>query len=142
MSRFEGTGIKVRCIDCTKLSEKGNECTVKKTKVAHKKRRLCTLYEFKDSFSNRKPLDSIYLPPVDNKTMKMIKKLMKMGVMPVPGDKDPGAVSKQLESFQMPKTTATASVPGLTDMDTNTLASPEDSAMSPPSGDNLVDGEE
>lgn len=111
MSQFEG-GNKVRCVDCTKLS--GNQCTAKGTKVKAKKRRTCSQYNFKGEFENRTPADAVYMPHVDPKTKKMIKKLLKMGVIPVAEDgsvdlKDGFARTKALP---MPASTATASLVG------------------------------
>ena len=114
MSKFEGGTLRVRCVDCTKLS--ANQCIVKGAKVSPKKRRTCSIYEFKGEFENREPLPAIYFPPVDKKTEKMIKKLLKMGVVPVADggdvsiDKDGRIVQEQ--KFEMPKSTATASVVG------------------------------
>ncbi len=115
MSKFEGGPRRVRCIDCTKLS--GNQCTAKSAKVVPKKRRTCSTYLFKGVFENREPLPAVYFPPVDKKTEKMIKKLLKMGIVPVAEsgdvaiDKDGRIIQKQ--KFEMPKNTATASVVGV-----------------------------
>lgn len=81
MSQFEGSKLKVRCTDCTKLS--GTHCVAKNTKVTPKKKRLCGVYEFKGEYDNRTPAESIYLPHVDKKTLKMLKRLAKLGVLPV-----------------------------------------------------------
>ena len=111
MAQFEG-GNQVRCIDCTKLS--GSHCNAKNVKVKTKKKRACTMYNFKGEYENRVPCASIYMPPIDKKTRKMIKKLLEMGVVPVAEDgsvemKDGFARTK---SLPMPLSTATASLVG------------------------------
>lgn len=78
MAEFKGSSNKVRCADCTKLS--GKQCTAKGAKVSPRKRRVCPTYEFKGEFENRTPLDSVYVPHMDKKTRKMLKKLMKLGL--------------------------------------------------------------
>lgn len=114
MSQFEG-GNKVRCVDCTKLS--GKTCTAKKAKVAVKKRRTCTMYNFKGEYQNSTPLPATYVPHVDKKTKQLMKRLMKMGVMPmdgaptpVPADNPYGAEPAPINpaAFQ---STATAALP-------------------------------
>lgn len=82
MSQFQG-GNKVRCIDCTKLS--GKTCTAKNTSVSVKKRRSCSQYQFSGEYVNSTPLPATYMPHVDNKTKQLLKKLAKMGVMPMTG---------------------------------------------------------
>lgn len=103
MSQFEGSKIKVRCADCSKLS--GNRCTAKNTTVAVKKKRLCSIYEFKGEYQNRTPAEAIYVPHVDKKTRKMIRKLLDLGVIPVSGDGTPQTFTKTKE-LPMPSTTA------------------------------------
>lgn len=78
MAEFVGSSNKVRCADCTKLL--GNKCTAKSAKVSPKKRRTCSLYEFKGAFENRTPLESVYVPYMDKNTRRMLKKLMKLGL--------------------------------------------------------------
>ncbi len=112
MSQFEGNKLKVRCIDCTKLS--GNNCTAKNVVVSPKKKRLCSLYEFRGAYENRTPAPSVYMPHVDQKTRKMIKRLLNLGVVTVAEDgsriiQDDFVHTKTLP---MPSTTATASVLG------------------------------
>jgi hypothetical protein len=112
MSQFEGGKLRVRCTDCTKLS--GNQCTVKKTKVAPKKKRLCHLYEFKGEYENRTPVEASYVPYMDNKTKRLIKRLLKLGIVPVADD---GSVETRggfarTKTLQMPATTATAQLVG------------------------------
>ncbi len=84
MSQFKG-GNKVRCIDCTKLS--GKTCTAKNTSVSVKKRRICGQYQFSGEYANSTPLSATYVPHVDKKTKQLMKKLIKMGVMPMTGDR-------------------------------------------------------
>jgi len=136
MSQYQGSSNRVRCIDCARLSETGKRCLVKNIKVAYKKRRICPSYEFKGEFVNRKPLESVYLPPVDKKTAKMIRKLMRMGVIPVADEASvkiaPDGQILQRQHFEMPKSTATASVVG--------MKSNEDAVLSNPN--KLADSEE
>lgn len=113
MSQFEGGKGKVRCVDCTKLS--GNRCTAKDTKVSPKKRRNCGVYEFKGEYENRTPAEAVYIPHMDKKQIKMIKRLLEMGIIPV---SDEGDVEVQdgfarTKSLPMPATTATASLVGV-----------------------------
>jgi len=113
MSQFEGGKFKVRCIDCTKLS--GSHCGAKNTKVSPKKKRLCSQYDFKGEYVNPVPCASVYMPPIDKKTRKMIKRLLEMGVVPVADD---GSVEVQdgfarTKSLAMPASTATASLVGV-----------------------------
>jgi hypothetical protein len=115
MAQFEG-GNKVRCADCTKLS--GKTCTAKNTSVAVKKRRACGQYNFAGEYVNNTPLPTTYMPPVDKKTARLMRKLMKMGVLPMTGDRpvptiksdiyDPDNAPINPAAFQ---TTATAADP-------------------------------
>ena len=112
MAQFEG-GNKVRCADCTKLS--GKTCTAKNTAVAIKKRRACGQYNFAGEYVNNTPLPTTYMPPVDKKAERLMRKLMKMGFLPMTGDRpvpsiksdiyDPDKASINPAAFQ---TTATA----------------------------------
>ena len=111
MAQFTG-GRKVRCTDCTKLS--GKSCSVKQVKVSLKKRRLCDLYEFKGEYANRTPVDAMYVPHVDKKTRKLMKKLMDLGVVPVQ------------DGVPMPSSTATAGVLGVQAQQDNLIWKPED----------------
>jgi hypothetical protein len=84
MSQFDG-GNKVRCIDCTQLS--GKTCSAKGASVSPKKRRTCGQYNFKGEYENSTPLPATYLPHVDKKTKQLMKRLMKMGVIPTDGQR-------------------------------------------------------
>ncbi len=115
MSQFEG-GNKVRCIDCTKLS--GKTCTAKNTSVSVKKRRSCGLYQFRGEYANSTPLPATYVPHVDKKTKQLLKKLIKMGVMPMTGDRPVPTIKSDIyEKANAPvntaafRTTATAQIP-------------------------------
>ena len=116
MSQFEG-GNKVRCIDCTKLS--GKTCTAKNTSVSVKKRRSCGVYQFSGEYANSTPLPATYLPHVDKKTRKMLKKLMQMGVMPMTGDRPVPTIKSDIDEQQEKapvnpaafQSTATAMIP-------------------------------
>lgn len=115
MSHFEG-GNKVRCIDCTKLS--GKTCTAKNTSVSVKKRRSCGVYQFSGEYVNSTPLPATYLPHVDKKTKKLLKKLAKMGVMPMTGDRPTPTIKSDIyEQANVPgniaafSTTATSQRP-------------------------------
>lgn len=127
MSQFEGGKIKVRCVDCTKLES--GRCTAKGTKVTPKKKRTCNVYEFKGEYENRTPAESTYVPYVNKKTRKMIRRLLEMGVIPVAEDgsveiKDGFARTKTLP---MPATTATATMVGTKDSDDSILYTSADS---------------
>ena len=111
MPQFEGNKLKVRCVDCTSLS--GNHCSVKNTKVAPKKRRVCGVYQFKGEFENRSPEVVPYVPHVDKKTRKMIQKLLNMGTVPVVGKEGERSVEvtggegfAKVKTFPTPSTTA------------------------------------
>ena len=112
MSQFTGGGNRVRCVDCTHLQS--NTCSVKKEVVAPKKRRACSVYKFKGSYENRVVPESTYIPPVDKKTKQMIKRLIKLGVMPVREDGSvafhPDGSPLVRKKLEMPKTTATVGV--------------------------------
>jgi len=132
MSQYQGSNLKVRCVDCVKLS--GEICTAKKSNVAPKKRRICPSYQFRGEFNNRQPLQSIYLPPVDKETMKMLKKLMKMGIMPTADSGNlrvtPDGQVLHSQKFDMPKSTATASVVGMKSNEDALLSNPNKLANS------------
>ena len=115
MSQFQG-GNKVRCVDCTKLS--GKTCTAKNTSVSVKKRRSCGVYQFSGEYVNSTPLPATYLPHVDRKTKQLMKKLMKMGVMPVTGDRPVPTIKSDIYEQANPpvntsafQSTATAQIP-------------------------------
>jgi len=113
MSQFEGSKLKVRCTDCTKLS--GTRCAVKDTTVSPKKRRVCGIYEFKGEYENRTPAESVYLPHIDKKTLKMLKRLAKLGILPVSEDgslETRGGFYRD-KTLPMPSTTATSSLVGV-----------------------------
>ena len=108
MSQFEGNKLKVRCADCSKFA--GNRCAVKDVKVTPKKKRSCHLYEFTGTYSNREGMESIYVPHVDKKTRKMLKKLIAQRVLPVA---EGGSVEirdgfAKVKTLDMPASTATA----------------------------------
>jgi hypothetical protein len=108
MSQFEGGKFKVRCIDCTKLS--GSHCEAKNTTISPKKKRLCGQYNFKGEYENSTPAESIYIPHVEKKTLKMLKRLAKLGVLPV---SDEGTIEThdgfyKQKTLPIPATTANA----------------------------------
>lgn len=123
MSEFKGAAYKVRCADCIKLS--GNHCSVKKIKVSPKKRRTCGIYEFKGNYENRTSPEASYIPYVNKNTRRLLKKLMKLGVMPVPSD--PTTVepysSTGLSSFQ---TTATSPIVSVGEIERSPQAAGKD----------------
>ncbi len=124
MAQFEGSKLKVRCTDCTKLS--GSHCIAKNTKVSPKKKRLCGQYNFKGEYENRTPAEAMYMPHIDKKTQRMIKKLLKMGVVPVAEDgsidtRDGFARTKILS---MPASTATAALLGTKIQEDHKIADP------------------
>lgn len=116
MSEFEGGKVKVRCVDCTKLS--GSRCSLKGSKVSAKKRRTCSKYDFKGEFSNRVSPDAVYLPYVDPKSRRILNKLMKLGLTsssnksPIPPPPDMSSIDPNMiinpAYFQ---STATANIP-------------------------------
>ena len=108
MSQFTG-GRRVRCIDCLHLQ--GNKCVGRKDtpKVSPKKKRSCGTYDFKGEYQNSTPLESAYVPHIDPKTRKLIKKLMKLGVVPVTETDLQEGGMRQIE---VPSSTATASLLG------------------------------
>lgn len=108
MSEFKG-GSKVRCVDCTRLE--GNRCSVKDTKVAPRKRRVCGSYQFTGEFQNRTSPESVYMPYVDKNTQRMIKRLMKLGITPVASG--PEGVPEGYKRIPMPQSTATAGIVGV-----------------------------
>jgi len=116
MSKFEG-GNKVRCVDCSRLS--GAVCSAKGSKVSIKKRRSCGRYVFGGEFVNRCSADAVYVPHVDPKTRRLMRKLMKMGVLPdgqqspVPAPPSGGSIEPLVEVANPAafKTTATAQIP-------------------------------
>lgn len=112
MSQFTGQGQRVRCVDCTNLQ--GTTCVVKKDVVSPKKRRSCSSYVFSGEYKNRTAAEGVYVPPVDKKTRKMIRRLIELGVVPVRED---GGVAFHSDgtplikkTVEMPRTTATAGV--------------------------------
>lgn len=129
MSQFEG-GNKVRCIDCTNLS--GKTCTTKNTTVAVKKRRICSQYNFTGEYVNNNPLPTTYVPPIDKKARRLLNKLMKMGVMPMTGDRPSPAIKsdiydqeKVLTSSASFQSTATAPLPVVMPLESVGEAAPE-----------------
>lgn len=84
MSSFNGEGTKVRCIDCDRFSE--NRCVAKKVKTSAKKRRKCSIYKFKGSFENRETADAMYIPYVSPQTLKLQRKMQKLGIVTAPAE--------------------------------------------------------
>jgi hypothetical protein len=111
MSSFDGTSkIKVRCIDCVRLS--GTRCSAKKVKVSVKKRRTCSSYSFKGEYENREPAETMYVPYIDRKTRKMIQRLLSLGVSPVPEKVQPALDTPLI----VPASTATSSTEDLSEI--------------------------
>ncbi len=108
MSQFTG-GRRVRCVDCLHLQ--GNQCTGRKDTptVSPKKKRDCGVYSFKGEYKNSTPLEAVYVPYIDPKTRQIMKKLMKLGVVPVSDEEIRETGMRRLE---IPASTATASLPG------------------------------
>lgn len=127
MSQFQGSNTRVRCTDCSRLE--GNTCTAKKATVAPKKRRVCGQYQFRGEYTNRGPVESVYVPAVDKKTRRMINKLLRLGVVPVAGQShvevSPEGVPMQTKRIQVPGTTATARLLQLSDNPISTNAQPD-----------------
>lgn len=106
MGKFEGNKFQVRCTDCTKLS--GNRCIAKDTKVKPKKKRICTIYNFKGKYENSTPIDTIYIPYIEKKTIRLMKKLMKMGVLQTNiGETQQVGGFEKVKTLPMPVSTAT-----------------------------------
>lgn len=112
MSQFQGSITRVRCADCNKFS--AGRCLAKGSSVAARKRRTCTAYVFKGEFQNRTTLESVYFPPVDKKTQKMIQRLISLGVIPAAGNDTPevaigsDGVPMVKQTVVVPTTTATS----------------------------------
>jgi len=104
MSQFTG-GRRVRCADCLHLQ--GNRCIGRKNvpKISPKKKRACNVYEFKGEYCNPTPPESVYIPPVDPKTARLMKRLKKMGVGVVTEEQLRDAAERR---FSIPHSTATA----------------------------------
>lgn len=102
MSEFTGSGVKVRCTDCTHLS--GTHCVRKKTKVGPKKHRTCNVYDFKGEYVNRTSPQAMYIPNVSKSTRRLLRKMFEAGILTARGDPD------STKTFSMPKSTATAGV--------------------------------
>ncbi len=131
MSQFEG-GNKVRCVDCTRLA--GTRCGVKDATVSVRKRRTCTKYSFIGEYDNRTPANSIYIPPVSKETKRLLKRLSKLGVMPVGDD---GNVRIKGDFYRkgtvpVPVSTATARVPDPINEDQKQRWVQATSAVDPP----------
>ena len=117
MSQFVGSKNKVRCIDCTKLLL--GKCAAKNVLVSPKKKRACTIYEFKGEYDNRTPASAIYSPYMDKKTRKAINRLINLGINPVnvysAGSNPEGY--KKTKSLPMPASTATATHLGVVEVE-------------------------
>ncbi len=105
MSEFTGAGNKVRCVDCVSLS--GKHCVKKNTGVAPKKKRTCAVYSFKGEYINRTSPEAMYIPYVDQGTRRLIRKMQKLGIVPVAESEGPEGGYK---AVPMPRSTATAGV--------------------------------
>jgi hypothetical protein len=86
-------------LDCTKHADK--RCSTKGCKVSPKKRRTCGSYEFKGEYENRTTPEKIRIPYVDPKTVKLMKKLVRMGLTL------PGTEGSPQKTIPMPISTAT-----------------------------------
>ncbi len=105
MPEFTGEAGRVRCVDCTSLS--GKHCARKNTSVAPKKRRTCSVYTFKGEYVNRTPPETMYLPYVDKGTRRLIRRMQRLGIIPVAESPDQEGGYK---AVPMPRSTATAGV--------------------------------
>jgi hypothetical protein len=123
MSQFTGEGRRVRCADCLHLQ--GKTCVGRKDTptVSPKKKRSCGSYGFKGEYQNSTPLEATYIPYIDPKTKKLMKKLMKLGVVPVTDrDLQEGGMRK----IVVPASTATASLPGIESQDMEKVSGGQD----------------
>ncbi len=116
MGEFTGGAVKVRCIDCDHLS--GKQCARKKTSVVPKKRRTCTLYDFKGEYINRTPAEAMRVPYMDKSTRRLLRKMVNLGVIPVAESSDAEGSYKRIP---MPRSTATAGVLGVKNIDDKML---------------------
>jgi len=109
MSQFTGEGRRVRCVDCLHLQ--GKTCIGRKgtPTVSPRKKRSCGAYGFKGEYQNSTPLESVYVPHVDPKTRQLMKKLAKLGVVPV---SDADMREAGMRKIAVPSSTATASLLG------------------------------
>ncbi len=105
MSEFTGERNRVRCVDCNYLS--GTHCSKKNIKVAPRKRRTCAVYGFKGEYTNRTSPEAMYIPYVDGSTRRLLRKMIKMGIVPVAHSPENDS---QYKGIPMPRTTATAGV--------------------------------
>lgn len=98
MGKFEGAGVRVRCVDCNLFTPE-KRCSGKKhsPKVSARKRRVCNVYQFKGEYENRESLESMYVPWIDSSTKKHMRRMMKSGI--IPG-------MEQSRAIQMPQSTA------------------------------------
>lgn len=116
MSQFTGSNTKVRCVDCSHFS--GSLCSKKNTKVAPRKRRVCAVYGFKGEYENREAIPGRYMPSLDKKTRRFLKRMYQMGISPVvqeeEGVREGEGAYKRLP---MPASTATAKILGTTEME-------------------------
>jgi hypothetical protein len=111
MSQFKGSKHRVRCVDCTKWVDA--RCVAKGDKVSPKKKRVCPIYEFKGEYENRTPAEAMYVPHVDKKTRRALKRLAGLGIVPVSAD---GSVTgldvrdgfAKVKTLPMPMSTATS----------------------------------
>ena len=103
MGEFTGAGGKVRCVDCSYLA--GPRCSKKDSKVAARKRRTCPVYDFKGEYVNRTSPEALHVPYVDKSTRRLVRKMMKLGIVPVSAATEEEPVYK---AVPMPRSTATA----------------------------------
>jgi hypothetical protein len=126
MSTFEGGKTRVRCVDCVRLSEDGR-CSSKEASVAPRKRRSCASYQFKGEYVNRTAVQGTYVPYMDKKTQRIVRRLLELGVVPVRENSPPtfntpdvSPLTKQVVSA--PRSTATPQLLGVEPVEPSGLA--------------------
>ncbi len=110
MGEFTGSNCRVRCTDCSHLS--GHTCSKKNSKVALRKRRTCAVYSFKGEYENRESMPGRYIPTLDKKSRRFLKRMYELGISPVTQDEKSG-----YKKLPMPQSTATAKVVGTKDLE-------------------------
>jgi len=105
MTEFAGATIRVRCVDCVSLS--GKHCVRKNISVSPKKKRVCGVYTFKGEYANRTSSETMYLPYIDKSTRRLIRKMQRLGIVPVANSSEEESGYK---AVPMPRSTATAGV--------------------------------
>ena len=105
MGEFTGGTSKVRCVDCNYLL--GTRCSKKNNKVSPRKRRSCTIYDFKGEYINRVSPEALRVPYTDKSTQRLLRRMLKLGIIPVTETANQESIYKPI---LMPQSTATAGI--------------------------------